>query len=49
MLSVPTDTEGIEIRGIQTLGGKEVNDVFLTDCRPRRPRCSARRAAAGCS
>ena len=33
MLSVPTDAEGIEIRGIQTMGGKEVNDVFLTDCR----------------
>jgi isovaleryl-CoA dehydrogenase len=32
MLSVPTDAEGIEIRGIQTMGGKEVNDVFLTDC-----------------
>ena len=32
MLSVPTDAEGIDIRGIQTLGGKEVNDVFLTDC-----------------
>jgi alkylation response protein AidB-like acyl-CoA dehydrogenase len=32
MLSVPTDADGIEIRGIQTLGGKEVNDVFLTDC-----------------
>lgn len=32
MLSVPTDAEGVEIRGIQTLGGKEVNDVFLTDC-----------------
>jgi isovaleryl-CoA dehydrogenase len=33
MLSVPTDTEGIEVRGIQTMGGNEVNDVFLTDCR----------------
>ena len=33
MLSVPTDAEGIEIRGIETMGGKEVNDVFLTDCR----------------
>jgi alkylation response protein AidB-like acyl-CoA dehydrogenase len=33
MVSVPTDADGIEIRGIQTLGGKEVNDVFLTDCR----------------
>jgi alkylation response protein AidB-like acyl-CoA dehydrogenase len=32
MLSVPTDAEGIEIRGIQTMGGKEVNDVFLTEC-----------------
>ncbi len=33
MISVPTDAEGIEIRGIETMGGKEVNDVFLTDCR----------------
>jgi alkylation response protein AidB-like acyl-CoA dehydrogenase len=32
MFSVPTDADGIEIRGIQTMGGKEVNDVFLTDC-----------------
>ena len=32
MVSVPTDAEGIEINGIQTMGGKEVNDVFLTDC-----------------
>jgi len=32
MLSVPTGAEGMEIRGIQTMGGKEVNDVFLTDC-----------------
>jgi isovaleryl-CoA dehydrogenase len=32
MISVPTDTEGIEIRGIETMGGREVNDVFLTDC-----------------
>ena len=32
MFSVPTDAEGIEISGIQTMGGKEVNDVFLTDC-----------------
>ncbi len=32
MISVPTDSEGIEINGIQTMGGKEVNDVFLTDC-----------------
>jgi isovaleryl-CoA dehydrogenase len=32
MFSVPTDSDGIEINGIQTMGGKEVNDVFLTDC-----------------
>jgi isovaleryl-CoA dehydrogenase len=32
MLCVPTDAQGIEIRGIETMGGKVVNDVFLTDC-----------------
>jgi alkylation response protein AidB-like acyl-CoA dehydrogenase len=32
MISVPTDAEGIEIRGIETMGGREVNDVFFTDC-----------------
>jgi isovaleryl-CoA dehydrogenase len=32
MLSVPSDAEGVEIRGIETMGGKEVNDVFFTDC-----------------
>ena len=32
MFSVPTDADGIEINGIETMGGKEVNDVFLTDC-----------------
>jgi alkylation response protein AidB-like acyl-CoA dehydrogenase len=32
MVSVPTDAEGIEIRGIETMGGREVNDVYLTDC-----------------
>ncbi len=31
MLTVPMDTEGIEVRGIDSLGGKEVNDVFFTD------------------
>ncbi len=31
MFSVPTDSEGLEVRGIETMGGKEVNDVFLTD------------------
>ncbi|MGH2954278.1 MAG: acyl-CoA dehydrogenase family protein [Solirubrobacterales bacterium] len=32
MLSVPTGSDGLEISGIQTMGGKEVNDVYLTDC-----------------
>jgi alkylation response protein AidB-like acyl-CoA dehydrogenase len=32
MISVPTDAEGIEIHGIPTMGGREVNDVFFTDC-----------------
>jgi isovaleryl-CoA dehydrogenase len=32
MISVPTDVEGVEIRGIDTMGGREVNDVFFTDC-----------------
>jgi len=31
MISVPTDTPGVEIRPIATLG-LEVNDVFFTDC-----------------
>jgi alkylation response protein AidB-like acyl-CoA dehydrogenase len=32
MFSVPTSTSGVEIRGIPTMGGRLVNDVFLTDC-----------------
>jgi isovaleryl-CoA dehydrogenase len=31
MISVPTDAEGLEIRGIDTMAGREVNDVFFTD------------------
>jgi isovaleryl-CoA dehydrogenase len=33
MLKVPTDTPGLEIRPIETMGGHMVNDVFLADCR----------------
>src|SRR5438270_8233594 len=33
MISVPAGAEGKEIRGIETMGGREVNDVFFTDCR----------------
>jgi isovaleryl-CoA dehydrogenase len=32
MISVPADSGGVEIRGIETMGGREVNDVFFTDC-----------------
>jgi isovaleryl-CoA dehydrogenase len=33
MISVPAGAEGIEVRPIETMGGREVNDVFFTDCR----------------
>ncbi len=32
MISVPADADGMEIRGISTMGGREVNDIFFTDC-----------------
>jgi alkylation response protein AidB-like acyl-CoA dehydrogenase len=32
MLCVPADTPGMEVRGIETMGGRVVNDVFFTDC-----------------
>jgi alkylation response protein AidB-like acyl-CoA dehydrogenase len=32
MISIPTGVEGLETRGIETMGGREVNDVFFTDC-----------------
>ncbi|WP_224243113.1 acyl-CoA dehydrogenase family protein [Hyalangium gracile] len=32
MFCIPVSTPGVEVRGIPTLGGKDVNDVFLTDC-----------------
>ncbi len=31
MIEVPADASGIEIRGIETMGGKEVNDVWFDD------------------
>jgi alkylation response protein AidB-like acyl-CoA dehydrogenase len=31
MIEVPADAEGITIRGIDTMGGREVNDVFFDD------------------
>jgi alkylation response protein AidB-like acyl-CoA dehydrogenase len=32
MLNVPVGSDGVEIRGIETMGGRVVNDVFFTDC-----------------
>jgi alkylation response protein AidB-like acyl-CoA dehydrogenase len=32
ILEVPGDSPGIETHRISTLGGREVNDVFFTDC-----------------
>jgi len=32
MLNVPADAAGMELRPIDTMGGREVNDVFFTDC-----------------
>ena len=32
MISVPSDVEGLEVRGIGTMGGREVNDMYFTDC-----------------
>ncbi|WP_243788314.1 acyl-CoA dehydrogenase family protein [Saccharopolyspora gloriosae] len=29
---VPTDAPGLEIHGIDTMGGREVNDLYFTDC-----------------
>jgi isovaleryl-CoA dehydrogenase len=33
MLEVPHGAAGMEISPIETMGGREVNDVFFTDCR----------------
>jgi alkylation response protein AidB-like acyl-CoA dehydrogenase len=32
MLWVPKDAEGMEMKGIETMGGRETNYVYLTDC-----------------
>jgi isovaleryl-CoA dehydrogenase len=32
MISVPRGVAGLEIRGIGTMGGREVNDMYFTDC-----------------
>jgi len=32
MLQVPTNVAGLTIRGIDTMGGRDVNDLYFTDC-----------------
>ncbi|HEU4658917.1 MAG TPA: acyl-CoA dehydrogenase family protein [Capillimicrobium sp.] len=32
MLNVAAGVRGMEVRGIDTMGGREVNDLFFTDC-----------------
>jgi alkylation response protein AidB-like acyl-CoA dehydrogenase len=32
MLSVPAGADGMEIRGIETMASREVNDMYFTDC-----------------
>jgi isovaleryl-CoA dehydrogenase len=32
MISVPGGVDGLEVRGIGTMGGREVNDMYFTDC-----------------
>ncbi|MEW1683628.1 hypothetical protein [Streptomyces sp. NPDC093594] len=45
MFHLPAGTPGVKIRGIETMRGREVNDVFLTGVRlPRTPwsvKCTA--------
>jgi alkylation response protein AidB-like acyl-CoA dehydrogenase len=32
MFSVPAGTDGMAVHGIDTMGGREVNDLYFTDC-----------------
>ena len=32
MFHVPTDVDGLSIKGIETMNGSEVNDLYFTDC-----------------
>ena len=48
MFSVPPTPRAWRSAAIETMGGREVNDVYFTDCvRAGRARASARRATAG--
>jgi alkylation response protein AidB-like acyl-CoA dehydrogenase len=32
MLEIPAGVDGLELHGIDTMGGREVNDMYFTDC-----------------
>ncbi len=49
MISVPAGTPGLEVRPIETMGGREVNDVFFTDCFVAAERLIGREGEAGSS
>jgi isovaleryl-CoA dehydrogenase len=46
MISIPAGTDGLEVRGIETMGGREVNDVFFTDCQVAAERLIGRQDQA---
>ena len=46
MISVPIEAEGMEVRPIETMGGREVNDVFFTDCEVAAERVLGREGQA---
>jgi isovaleryl-CoA dehydrogenase len=49
MLNVPAGVRGLDVRGIDTMAGREVNDMFFTDCEVPAENASAPRARRGCS
>ena len=49
MLGVPAGAEGVEIRGIETMGGRVVNDVFFTDCHVPAENLVGVKGRRGCS
>jgi alkylation response protein AidB-like acyl-CoA dehydrogenase len=46
MISVPAGVPGMEVRLIETMAGREVNDVFFTDCRVPADRLVGREGGA---
>ena len=50
MIWVPADAEGMEVKPIDTMGGRETNHLYFSDCEvARRLRPRARSTRPGCS